>query len=69
MKICAKCSGTLARGYTPEARDMSYKVDQWVEGEPKRGLFGFKMRGKRRFDMEAWRCEKCGFVELYAPGN
>jgi len=68
-RSCAKCGGRLERGYTPEARDLSYKVDQWIEGEPRKGIFGFRLKGARKFDIEVWRCDKCGALEHYAPGK
>ena len=39
---------------------------QWVVGEPKPGFFGLKLSGSKVFPLRGLRCERCGFVELYA---
>ena len=39
----------------------------WVEGEPKKSMWvGVKLDGKKPFEIETWRCPKCGFLENYA---
>lgn len=46
----------------------SKKLTHWVEGAPERGWFGLlRVRGKRKLTVETWRCERCGFLESFAP--
>jgi hypothetical protein len=45
----------------------SHKETEWVEGEPKKNFWtGLKLSGLRRYRVNADRCNKCGFLELYA---
>lgn len=40
---------------------------EWIEGEPeKHWLTGLNFKNRRRFPITADRCERCGFLELYA---
>ena len=67
-KTCAKCGGRMAQGFIPEyTQHSSTKLEQWVDGAPERGWFGLKLRGKRKFQVETWRCERCYYLEAYAP--
>jgi DNA gyrase inhibitor GyrI len=61
----------LARGFLLGKRRHSARtVSRWVEGEPVNSFwFGIAIRGRRQFPMEAYRCEGCGFVELYASAT
>jgi hypothetical protein len=43
------------------------KVGQWVEGQPERSFwFGLKLSDRERYPISTMRCERCGFLELYA---
>ena len=66
-KSCPKCGGRMEQGFAPEAGDNSTKVETWVEGAPKKGWAGLKLRGLRRLEIETWRCGRCAFLESYAP--
>jgi hypothetical protein len=38
-----------------------------VEGKPERNIFGgLKVREKEKHYITAFRCERCGFLKLYA---
>jgi len=52
-------------------RDRSYgKTGEWMGGVPERNWAGaLKMGSAARFSVEAFRCEKCGFLEQYAIGE
>jgi len=40
----------------------------WIAGKLQRGrLGGIKLQGKERHFIRAFRCNKCGYLELYAP--
>jgi hypothetical protein len=65
---CPKCGGRMGQGYLPEyTQHHSRIVPHWIEGAPERGWFGLKVRGKRKLEVETWRCEKCAYLENYAP--
>jgi hypothetical protein len=42
------------------------KVTEWIEGPPDKSFWGLKLKNRRRFPVVADRCERCGFLELYA---
>jgi ribosomal protein S27AE len=66
---CPKCGGRQVQGFILDHADgQPKKVTSWVEGAPEKGWFGgVKIRGKRTLEIESWRCDKCGFLESYAP--
>jgi hypothetical protein len=67
--VCPKCAGTMEAGVIP---DMGYGrvwVSGWIKGGDKGPLGGLKMWGKARFEIAAYRCVKCGYVECYAKSE
>ena len=68
-KTCPKCGGRMAQGFQLDLGDGSAKkIASWVEGTPERAWFKtVKVRGKRQLEIESWRCERCFFLESYAP--
>ena len=68
VSTCAKCGGRMEPGYMLEyTQHSSYRVSQWVQGAPERGFWGIKLRGRKRLAMETFRCQRCGYLESYAP--
>ena len=66
---CASCDGSLEEGFLLDRRrGLSAYVGQWVAGAPEKQLLPnrVKFRDKRRFQVTAWRCTKCGAVQLFA---
>lgn len=40
----------------------------WFEGSLEKGFLGrFKIKGKRRFELMAYRCGGCGYLIWFAP--
>ena len=66
-KTCPKCSGRMEQGFVPEAKDHSTKVEMWFEGPPQKRWYGLKTRGIRRMEIQTWRCQRCAYLESYAP--
>jgi ribosomal protein S27AE len=65
---CPKCGSAMDAGYLP---DMGHGVvfrSWWNPGIPeiRRFVGGIRWKQKEAVAMTAWRCVKCGFVELYA---
>ncbi|RVX43953.1 hypothetical protein EDD27_6666 [Nonomuraea polychroma] len=49
-------SGESAKGFA-----------RWVEGALERGVFGgAKLMGRRKWEIEAYRCHYCNHLELFA---
>lgn len=65
---CPKCSGAMERGYVVDFGDGGQaKVSGWIEGEPEKSIWtGLKMKDRARYDVETWRCRRCGYLESYA---
>ncbi|HEX5009984.1 MAG TPA: hypothetical protein VFY71_06250 [Planctomycetota bacterium] len=65
---CPKCSGAMQPGFVVDHGHYNLRTfGEWAVGQPiKRGWGGLKMPASKRFQMRGVRCEKCGFVELYA---
>jgi hypothetical protein len=63
---CPKCGSPMTTGFLLDAADAS-KVTEWIEGAPeKHWLMGLILKNRRRIPINADRCERCGFLELYA---
>ena len=64
---CAKCGGEMVIGFIPDMGGAGYLPARWVEGVPEHSVLkGTKVSGKTQLTIRANRCQKCGFVELYA---
>jgi predicted nucleic-acid-binding Zn-ribbon protein len=62
---CPKCGSPMTTGYLLD-QDQGPKTTDWVEGAPEKSFWGLKLKNRRRFPVVADRCERCGFLELYA---
>jgi len=68
-KVCPKCSKQMEEGYIPDRgnNNSAAKVSVWVSGQPQKGFFGgIGLDGKTTWDVIAFRCIACGFLESYA---
>ena len=64
---CARCGGPMSEGFLLD-QTQAYTVTRWVEGAPVKSLWtGIKLKGKRVLPVLAFRCERCGAVDLRAP--
>ena len=66
-KTCPKCSARMEQGYFTEAKDHSSMVEMWFDGAPEKRWYGLKTRGLRRLEIQTWRCQRCAYLESYAP--
>jgi ribosomal protein L37E len=42
-------------------------LQKWVEGEPAKTFWaGLKTHGKEAYQVQTFRCERCGWLESYA---
>ena len=64
---CPKCNGEMVQGFVPDYSHGATIVSAWQEGQPKKS---FWRRTQATFSkgipIGAFRCHKCGFLELYA---
>ena len=66
---CPKCQGSMSEGFILDTTDGARKVANWVEGAPERSMWlGVKLRKKAMYEIQTWRCSRCGFLESYAKG-
>ena len=68
-KTCPKCGGRMGPGYLLEfTDDNSRRATDWVEGEPEKGFLGtLKIKGHKRLPVVTYRCDRCAYLESYAP--
>jgi len=67
-KDCPKCQASMTEGFVLDAdHNGGSKVSRWIEGAPDKRWYGLKIRGKRQIKVQTFRCNRCGFLENYAP--
>lgn len=67
---CAKCSADMVEGFLPDETRGPREIAIWVAGKPELGLLGsVKIDGREAHRVRAFRCTKCGYLELYAVGS
>ena len=64
---CSKCDGAMAEGFVFDRGDGNYKQRQIrVEGAAKESFWsGIKTAHKKAFNVQAFRCTDCKFLEFY----
>jgi len=64
---CPKCSGDMSDGFIIDYGDYNAKRQQiWVEGPPEESFWsGIKTAHKKAFNVQAFRCADCKFLEFY----
>ncbi|WP_246179232.1 hypothetical protein [Actinomadura decatromicini] len=65
---CTQCGGEdMEPGFVEDTGDHSRGYARWIAGALERGVFGGAKRlGRPRWQIDAWRCRRCGHLELYA---
>lgn len=66
--ICPKCEGPMVQGFIPDFFHHSASgVGGWHEGPPQASFWkGTKASLSGGIPVGAFRCQNCGFLELYA---
>ncbi|MFH1515958.1 MAG: PF20097 family protein [bacterium] len=63
---CSICGGTMQEGFFLDITHRQIPT-RWVEGKPARTIMGFTAFSDRpNYFTTAYRCEKCGHLELFA---
>jgi hypothetical protein len=69
--VCPKCRRNMIQGFILDLAHANTYFSRWVEGEATVGK-SFLSQGNVQIKdrdcraVEAWRCEGCGYLELYA---
>jgi hypothetical protein len=65
---CPKCEGAMVQGFIPDFIHHSINgVCGWHEGQPQASFWkGTKAKLAEGMPIGAFRCNKCGYLELYA---
>jgi ribosomal protein S27AE len=67
-KTCGKCGGTMAMGVVVDHSHGKSYPEQWQKGEANVSwLWGLRLDNKALLNVQTWRCNRCGFLESYAP--
>lgn len=62
-----KCSGPMVHGLVLDRDACGFQASRWAPGEARPPTWKGVMPAKEeRIPIQAFRCENCGFVELYA---
>ncbi|TQS41125.1 hypothetical protein FL583_31550 [Cryptosporangium phraense] len=57
----------MEEGFVEDSGEYSQGFSRWIPGPLERGIFGGARRmGKPRRAIRAFRCQRCGHLELYA---
>ena len=68
MRECSKCGSRMTEGFVADSGYGASKVSTWQSGEPKKSFWtGLKEDKKAQIEITTWRCERCGYLENYAP--
>lgn len=70
--ICPKCNMRMERGFIPDYSRGTVLVGCWLKGVPQKTswlLGSTQASSGEYFPVGAFRCPKCGFVELYADAS
>lgn len=67
----AKCTGcgftTMTEGFLDDSGQNSRGYTRWISGALSKGMFGgAKQRGREKLAISAFRCDRCGHLDMYA---
>ena len=68
---CPKCKTEMEEGFIMdhEGHDSAH-VSHWVEGEPEKSFWtGLKTKDREKLAVKTYRCDRCGYLESYAPAS
>ncbi|MDQ3402687.1 MAG: hypothetical protein M3548_04745 [Actinomycetota bacterium] len=67
-RVCASCGAAdLEAGFVMDSGQNARGYTSWVAGALERGMFGgAKLFGKQKWAIEAHRCPRCHFLNMFA---
>lgn len=68
LPSCSACGAEdLDNGFLEDRGEGSQGYLRWIPGPLERGLLGgARVWGKQRVPVHAWRCRRCGHLDLFA---
>jgi hypothetical protein len=68
---CARCGSAMQRGHMPDFTHGGVVQERWAPGDPEEIRFlgmdgGIKRNKEELLKVIAYRCVKCGLLEMYA---
>lgn len=68
LPACSSCGAEdLDPGFLEDRGEGSRGYLRWIPGALERGIFGgARVMGKERVPIHAWRCRRCGHLDLFA---
>jgi hypothetical protein len=63
---CPKCNGQFEAGYLPDASYAAQAIGRWASGSPNKSFLGGTKFAKETVPICAFRCNGCGYIEIYA---
>jgi len=58
----------LAEGFLVDRGEGRTYVSTWQAGKPKKSIWvGIKQSKADQLQVSTWRCQRCGYLESYAP--
>ena len=65
--VCPKCGGSMEPGFLVDHAYGAVAKPEWASGEPHYSWWtGVKMGGRQLYNVETFRCMRCGLLESYA---
>ncbi len=65
---CPKCSGQMEEGFSLDSTYGANLQSSWIPGIAEKSFWtGMKIKGRPRFAVTTYRCNKCGYLESFAP--
>jgi hypothetical protein len=65
---CPKCEAKMSAGIIVDQTSGHALPEKWQPGEAKTGFWtGLKQDKKAQLQVATWRCDRCGYLESYAP--
>jgi hypothetical protein len=65
---CPACRERMDEGHVLVPSQQGFGRASWFEGAPEKGgLYGYKVKGKRKIDTVTYRCPRCGWLVWFAP--
>ena len=58
----------MSEGFVMDEHHGARRVIRWQPGKPEKSIWtGIKQRKASQLAVETWRCDRCAYLESYAP--
>ncbi|MBX7169370.1 MAG: hypothetical protein K1X72_00200 [Pyrinomonadaceae bacterium] len=66
---CPKCNSLMEEGFLLDRGSENFLFPAWwVAGNPEKSIWmGLSIKNREVFNIKAFRCSNCSFLEFYAP--